>query len=167
MEAKKEAKELYHTEQLFATFLAKAPKSWTRLVSTSNRFNALSTLHDDASFLEMGNDKGLASGCSNKSGRRRKEEEILVSVGKEQQSETKFINKASDVRAQCRAEILAAKASRYVHSASSKHILAQCTWTQRQDGQKQDNHHVTHQFGETQWYEDRRGKNSAFKRMVN
>ena len=87
-----EAKELYHREELVATILTKAPKAWTRRMSTA--------LDDDASFLVLGNDKdrdrARMSPISKCFLQQVIKNKFLCPLEKNTQSETNFINKASD-----------------------------------------------------------------------
>ena len=106
-------------EQLGATFMEKAPKAWTRPISISNRFHVLSAHDDDAYFPELGidtcTDRPRMPPLPKRLPQQVRKKRFLCPLEKNTQSETDFINKANDMRAQCRAEILATEASRDAH----------------------------------------------------
>ena len=94
-------------------------KAWTRPISISNRFHVLSAHDDDAHFPELGGDtctdRPRMPPMPKRLPQEVRKKRFLCPVEKNTQSETDFINKANDMRAQCRAEILATEASRDAH----------------------------------------------------
>ena len=97
----------------------KAPKACTRPVSISNRFHVLSAHDDDASFPELGSDtctdRPRMPPMPKRLPQQVRKKRFLCPLEKNTQSETDFVNKAKDMRAQCRAETSAAEASSDAH----------------------------------------------------
>ena len=119
VEASERAKELHRREQPVATFMEKAPKAWIRPISISNGFHVLSAHDDDASFPELGSDictdRPRMPRMPKRLPQQVRKKRFLCPLEKNTQSETDFISKANDMRAQCRAEILATEVSRDAH----------------------------------------------------